>query len=56
MTEQRPLNKPQFVKIRDLERERSGFNVYAKVVSTDAKDIDTRDGQKIRMVECVVAD
>jgi hypothetical protein len=30
------LRKPEFVKIKDLERGRSGYNVYVKV--TEAKE------------------
>ena len=56
MTENRPLAKPKFIKIKDLERDRSGYNVYAKVVSAEDKTVTTREGQKIPMVDCVLAD
>lgn len=56
MSTTQELRKPTFVKVRDLEKVRSGYNVYVKVVSADIKDVETRDGQKIRMVDAVVGD
>lgn len=56
MSELTQLSKPRFVKVKDLERERSGYNVYVKVISTEPKTVDTRDGQKIQMVDAVVGD
>lgn len=56
MSEKRELAKPKFVKVKDLERERSGYNVYVKVISAEARTIQTRDGQKIPIVDCVVGD
>ena len=56
MSESKHLAKPKFIKIKDLERERSGYNVYVKVISADHKTIETHDGKKIPMVNCVVAD
>jgi ssDNA-binding replication factor A large subunit len=50
------LRKPEFVKIKDLERGRSGYNVYVKVVKVDERQVDTKDGQKIPMVDAVIAD
>ena len=50
------MRKPVFVKVADLEKHRSGYNVYVKVISTEVKDIETRDGKIIRMVNAVVAD
>ncbi len=50
------LRKPEFVKIMDLERGRSGYNVYVKVTKAEERQVDTKDGQKITMVDCVVAD
>ena len=56
MSSNQELRKPTFVKVEELERARSGYNVYVKVISADIKDIETRDGQKIRMVDAVVGD
>lgn len=56
MSQKAPLAVPVFVKLRDLEKARSGFNVYVKVISADKKIVEARDGQKIPMVNCVVAD
>lgn len=56
MSTTQELRKPHFVKVKDLEKVRSGYNVYVKVVSADIKDIETKDGQKIRMVDAVVGD
>jgi hypothetical protein len=39
MSEKRELAKPKFVKVKDLERERSGYNVYVKVISAEARTI-----------------
>ena len=50
------LRKPVFSKIRDLEKVRSGYNVYVKVISTEPKEVETRDGQKIKMVDALVGD
>lgn len=52
----RALNKPTFVKVKDLERMRSGYNVYVKIISIEEKPIKTRTGETITMVDCVVAD
>jgi len=56
MSESKGLSKPQFIKVKDLETHRSGYNVYCKVVSSEPKLIETHDGQKIPMVDCVLAD
>jgi ssDNA-binding replication factor A large subunit len=56
MSEKQALTVPVFIKVRDIEKARSGFNVYVKVVSFEKKIVDTRDGQKIPMVNCVIAD
>jgi ssDNA-binding replication factor A large subunit len=50
------LRKPEFVQIKDLEKGRSGYNVYVKVTEAKERQIDTKDGQKITMVDAVVAD
>ena len=50
------LTKPKFVKVADLEKGRSGYNVIVQVVECEERIIDTRDGQKIRMVDVVLAD
>eukprot|EP00178_Gracilaria_changii_P023635 TRINITY_DN71475_c0_g1_i1.p1 TRINITY_DN71475_c0_g1~~TRINITY_DN71475_c0_g1_i1.p1 ORF type:complete len:122 (+),score=17.72 TRINITY_DN71475_c0_g1_i1:19-384(+) len=50
------LRKPTFIKVKDLEQGRSGYNVYVKVIEAVPKTIETKDGQKIPMVDCVVAD
>lgn len=50
------LRKPEFVKIKDLEKGRSGYNVYVKVTEAKQRQVDSRDGQKITMVDAVVAD
>ena len=55
-TDKPALRKPEFVKIKDLERGRSGYNVYVKVVKCEERSVDTRDGQKIKMIEAIVAD
>lgn len=44
------------MKISALERGRSGYNVYVKVVKATERQVDTRDGQKISMIDAVVAD
>lgn len=57
MTEEKPaLRKPEFVKVKDILRGRSGYNVYVKVLKVEPKDVETKDGQKIPMVHAVVAD
>lgn len=56
MSDKPALAVPKFIKVRDIETSRSGYNVYVKVLSAEKKIIDTRDGQKIPMVECVLAD
>jgi hypothetical protein len=56
MTSTQELRKPTFIKLKDLEKSRSGYNVYVKVVSTNVRDIETKEGQKIRMVDAVVGD
>jgi hypothetical protein len=56
MSTTQELRKPTFVKVKDLEKVRSGYNVYVKVVSTEVKEVETRDGQKIKMVDAVVGD
>lgn len=56
MSEKPQLQVPKFIKVKDIETARSGYNVYVKVVSTEKKIIDTRDGLKIPMVDCVLAD
>lgn len=56
MSTTQELRKPRFVRVKDLERERSGYNVYVKIISADIRDIETRDGLKIRMVDAVVGD
>jgi ssDNA-binding replication factor A large subunit len=56
MSEKPQLQVPKFIKVKDIETSRSGYNVYVKVVSTEKKIIDTRDGLKIPIVDCVVAD
>lgn len=50
------LTKPEFVKIKDLERGRSGYNVYVKVTEANERQVDTKDGQKITMIDAVIAD
>lgn len=50
------LAKPEFVKIKDLERGRSGYNVYVKVTEAKERQVDTKDGQKITMIDAVIAD
>lgn len=56
MTEQPTLRAPHFVKIESLARGRSGYNVYVKVLKATPRETETRDGQKIPMVDAVVAD
>ena len=48
--------KPKFIKVKDLETHRSGFNVYVQVITAEPKVIEARDGQKIPMVDCIIAD
>jgi ssDNA-binding replication factor A large subunit len=55
-TQEQELRKPTFVKVKDLEKTRSGYNVYVKVISTEPKEVETRDGQKIKMIDAVVGD
>lgn len=56
MSTTQELRKPNFVKVKDLEKTRSGYNVYVKVISTEPKEVETRDGQKIKMVDALVGD
>jgi len=56
MAENKVLQKPKFIKVADIETARSGYNVYVKIVSAEKKEIDTRDGGKVTMVECIVGD
>jgi hypothetical protein len=56
MAEKVALVKPKFIKVKDIETARSGYNVYAKVVSAEPRLIETRDGKKIPMVDAVLAD
>lgn len=56
MAEKVALVKPKFIKVKDIETARSGYNVYAKVVSAELRLIETRDGKKIPMVDAVLAD
>lgn len=56
MTSTPALTKPRFIKIKDLETQRSGYNVYAKVISTEHKVVETHEGLKIPMVDCIIAD
>jgi len=56
MAETKVLQKPKFIKVADLETARSGYNVYVKILTTEKKEIDTRDGGKITMVECTIGD
>ena len=56
MTDNHPLAKPKFIKVKDLERDRTGYNVYVKVVSAEEKTVTTKEGQKIPMVDCILAD
>lgn len=56
MSDKPALRKPEFIKVKDLERGRSGYNVYVKVVEAKERQIDTKDGQKITMVDAIVAD
>lgn len=39
MSTTQELRKPTFVKVKDLEKVRSGYNVFVKVVSADIRDI-----------------
>ena len=55
-TEKPALRKPEFVKVADLERGRSGYNVYVQVVSCEEREVETREGNKIKMIDAVVAD
>ena len=55
-TKKPELTKPQFVKVKELEKARSGYNVIVKVIKCSDRDIETRDGRHIRMVDAVVAD
>jgi hypothetical protein len=50
------LRKPVFVKVKELEKLRSAYNTYVKVVSAEKSFIDTKDGLKIPMVNAVVGD
>lgn len=39
MSEKKTLAVPVFIKVKDLEKARSGFNVYAKVADVKPKNI-----------------
>lgn len=56
MSEKGVLAVPKFIKVKDIETARSGYNVYVKVVSVETRLIETRDGKKIPMVDAVVGD
>ena len=56
MSEERKLSAPQFVKVKELVRMRSGYNVIVKVVEAEEKKITTRNGEEIVMVDCLVGD
>ncbi len=46
------LSKPHFIKVKDLEHSRSGYNVYVKVVSAE----NTQTQSNIPIARAVVAD
>ena len=50
------LKKPEFIKVKDIETGRNGYNVLVRVISTELKEVETRDGRKIPMIQAVVAD
>lgn len=50
------LRKPEFVKIKDLEKGRSGYNVYVKVTEVKERQVETKDGSKITMIDALVSD
>jgi ssDNA-binding replication factor A large subunit len=54
--EKAPLTKPKFVKVADLEHGRSGYNVFVKVVEAKERTLEIKDGQKIAMIDALVAD
>jgi ssDNA-binding replication factor A large subunit len=54
--EKAPLAKPKFVKVTDLEHGRSGYNVFVKVVEAKERTLEIKDGQKIAMIDALVAD
>jgi hypothetical protein len=56
MTEKQTLAVPVFIKVKDLEKARSGFNVYVRVAEAQSKDVVTKDGSSIPMVDCVLSD
>lgn len=39
MSEKVGLAQPKFIKVKDIERARSGYNVYVKVVSAQPREI-----------------
>ena len=50
------LSKPVFIKVKELERSRNGYNVFVRVISADRQDAETKDGKKIPMLQAVVGD
>jgi hypothetical protein len=50
--------KPEFVKIKDIENGRSGYNVYVKVLEVKDHEILSKDdqSQKMDMIDVLVAD
>lgn len=37
MSEKPVLTQPKFIKVKDIESARSGYNVYVKVISVERK-------------------
>jgi ssDNA-binding replication factor A large subunit len=50
------LTKPTFIKVKDIERGKNGYNVIVAVLKAERKDVDTKDGKKIPMVQAKVGD
>lgn len=42
MSERPLLNKPKFIKVIDLERLGSGYNVIVQIIETNEKVVETR--------------
>lgn len=50
------LSVPTFVKVVDLLHMRSGYNVKVNIIEAHERIIDTRRGDKMKIVNCVVGD
>jgi len=50
------LKKPEFIQVKDLDKARSGYNVYVKVVKVDSEDHQYSDGKTVRFAKATLSD